>query len=221
MYHTLKTLYENVERNNPSVVENFNYLQKYCTDAYSETNGLPALNRGYKSIKWLSYVLREHLSREELEQAFVSVCEQFANDEEQLYNNIIESDVFKKHSNLFQHKKLDMSEYEIRPIGVFKVLINESANNITNRVFKQNLADIVIFRNDILQSAGVIFDSRSKTSVISYFDISAIHSKLNRRDNEKWSLVSTNLLVCGGAKGLNKTTITANEIYNLLEQNQI
>lgn len=221
MYHTLKSLYETSQKSNPELFENFRHLAKYCTDAYSEDNGLPPLNRGFRSLKWFCYVLRENLSQAQLESAFISVCEQFRDDESVLYNDITKSDAFNQYQEYFNRRLVNLSKFPVKNFNGFKILINESEENITNRVFKHNIADIIVFRNTIQQSAGIIFDQRGKSEVIKYFDVTAIHADLSKRKNEKWSLVGRNLIVCGGAKGVNKTCVSTDELMNLIYNHKI
>jgi hypothetical protein len=221
MHLSLKKLYERCERKSPELFGSFQHLKCYCTDAYSEDNGLPKdVNRSYKSLKWFVYVLREKIAESELEMAFNWLCNEVRDAEMTLYKDITTTDCYANYSKYFNAERVKLSDYVIKEVNGFKLLLNESEKNISNLVFKHRYADIVIFRNENYESAGIIFDERSPSNILDYFNVPAMFVELSERMDEKWTMVGRNLIVCGGSSGLNKTKIKIKQLIKLVEKHK-
>jgi len=216
-YYTLKQLYDITQKTDPDLLMRFERLKEYCYDAdelYHQVN----LNRGYKSLKWLIYGLRDKISPSELQMVFHNLLiESCMGNESLLYNNVLLLPTAKRYQKYIQKPKIDLSEFPIKQIGEWRILINEGEQNITGLVFKKDIAEIIIFRNDKLQSAGIVFNERD-TNVLSYFNVPKIFIELMKR-NEPWTIRGNNLIICGGPKAPeNKTSITTDELFELLKK---
>jgi len=209
MYHTLKTLYEWCSAHNPQLVQQFSQLKDYCYDA-DELNHKVFLNRGYKSLKWLIYTLRNQLLQKEIEMIFYyCLIEANLYGEQYLYDDVFKFGIVRQYSHLLKKPKLDLSQFPIIKIGGWKVLINKSDKIITNLVFKKRMADIIIFKNP-QNWAGIVFNERD-TNVLDYFDLVGILEELKLR-NEGWIRYGNNLIICGGPKAPDKTTTISTEL---------
>lgn len=218
MYHTLKTLWEWAAKHNPDLVSRFRHLADYCQEAdQMQKPKTGHLNRGHKSLKWLIYSLRDKLSEDELRQVFYyTLIECAVYSEEYLYNDVFVTKIAREHRHLLEKPEFNPEDYPIHQIGKWRVLVNETPANLTNLVFKRNVADIYVFRNAEKGWAGIVFDERSPRNVLAAFDIPAIFAALARR-NEPWIMIGKNLIICGGPKAPeNKTGITIPEMLKLL-----
>lgn len=219
MYHTLKTLYQHAQKHSPELLARFKMLKWYCEDSdelYHNVN----LNRGYRSLKWFIFTLRDKISSDKLEEAFYFALAECQNNEMRLYDDITSTKIY---FTLREHFKqdVDLSKHEIREIGRWRVLINRTTENITALAFKRKIADIIIFRNPVLLATGIVFNERD-SEVLNHFTVSKLFTALEKLEPGGWQMIGRNLIIKGGPKATGiKSAVTGEEIFELLKQNFI
>lgn len=227
MFHSLKSLYQHFAAHSPEAAAKFINLKDYCDDA-DEVFHAVNLNRGHRSLKWAIYSLREKIEQSELEALFVSLCNEAAlkNCESDLYDDILSFYAIRRYLKMLERPKFDLGEFDVRQIGKWRLLVNDSGMNLTSFIFNKNFADIIVFRNEDMQSAGVVFRAREgrnggKTGILDDFDVPRMFIELSKR-GEGWKLGKEgNLLACGGFKAPeNRTTITTKELVQLIERHR-
>lgn len=216
MYHTLKTLYENQSAKNPELLENFRHLEDYClyADQPDKPPGIQWLNTGYRSIKWFIYSLRNEIEPGELQNLFHRLLAEAAayRGEDWLYANILEFREAKPYKRLIKKPEFDIDDWPIEEINGWRVLINTTTQNITNFVFKDDWADIILVVSPQKHAAVILSYQRAGD-----VNLEGLYNTLLER-GEAWHMVNDNLIICGGPKAPEKTTdITIDELLELLK----
>lgn len=220
MLHTLKTLYQQTSKHYPALTEQFEDLREYCMDADGPTHSTQYY-RGYGSLKWFIYVMRSIREQREIEDLFYFLLAEAAGrqNEHLLYEDIFAFKTAKQHQDELKKAgvRFEIDDYDIIDIEGFRVLLNNSGQNVTNFIFRDDHADIILGRSRRWQSAAFIFSVTSPA--LKAFDVQALHEKTNSRNGEAWAAFGGNLVICGGPKSPeNKTTITMQEMIYLLKQ---
>lgn len=219
--HTCKSLWRCVRDKYPEIETYLPNTKKYCEDAERQQHLLKA-NRSFNSLKWAVYGLRESLQPKMLEAMFTSLLMEAAltGRESDLFNNVRSFKAFKPYEELVITPTIS-GETQTLPNGT-RLYINDSDFNLTSLIFNRELADVIVFRNS-KGHAGIIFRERDKdgndTGIVEKFHIPLIFSTLAKRQ-ESWSMVGRNLIICGGSNNpQNKTSITIEELVNILKDN--
>lgn len=228
MLHTLGSLYQYLDARFSEVASKTRFLKAYCEDADEVFHGVN-LNRGRKSLKWFIYSIRKSISQEALQTLFVAlISEAITKDKEMsLYENILTFESAKPYLFLASDRqfvlKREMKKIRFEEIGDWRAALYEGEEILTSFVFNEGIADILIFRNPSLCSAGVAFRTREgrdggETGILDDFDIEKLFLELSKR-NERWIIgKERNLLICGGFKRPeNATSILLDELSHLVK----
>lgn len=213
MHHTLKSLYENINAKHPDLTAKFRLLEDYCFETGSAKTDF--LNTGHKSLKWLIYGLRDELHPGELQDLFYNLLAEAAahRGEEWLYADINRFRNAKPYIRQIHKPIFDIDDWPVIEIYNLRTLINTTAQNITNLVFRDDWADMIIVRSPDRSGAYILnFGAAEKT------DITPLFQELDQR-NEGWIKINNNLLLCGGKKEPhNQTSLTINDLIELAKK---
>ena len=214
MLHTPKTLYQYIISRHPVLAQRFRMLADYCNET---GRGTDWLNTGHKSLKWFILGIREELHPGELQDLFHNLlCEAAAyRGEEWLYADINRFRVAKTYVRMIPKPEFDIDDWPVEIRGDVRILINTTSQNITNLVFRDDWADAILFRSPD-RSAGIVlsFQEAERKRI----NLPELHEKFKSR-GEPWALISENLLICGGKQTKGETSLTADELLNLLTTN--
>ena len=153
MYHSLKTLHQWAGKHYPALLDKFSDLSTYCQSENRETN----LNQGYNSLKWLVYTLRNEISSREVEDVFFyCLAEALFRKESYLYNSIRDARIVGKYSRYLKKKTINESEYELREINGWVIAVHNTGKNLTNVIFQQTTADLIIATTPAKRWAAIV-----------------------------------------------------------------
>jgi hypothetical protein len=158
------------------------------------------------------------LPEDELRQVFYyCLIECAVHGERYLYDDVFVTRIARQYRDQLAKPEFDPANYPIHQIGKWRVLVNETPQNLTNLVFKRGVADIYVFCHDGF--AGVVFDQRG-SDVLDHFSLGRLYFELLKaRPNEHWVYVGKNLIMCGGKKHPHrKTSISSKELLELIEK---
>lgn len=217
MYHTLKSLYNHTAKHYPKLTNEFDKLENYCYDA-DELHHQANYNRGYNSLKWFIYSLRPHVEKKQLEDVFFALLtECTCLHEDVLFDQITCLYTYDRYKHLIAGPLVQPEDLPTIEIRGWSVLINETSENITGLAFKRKVADVIIINDRKSKSAAYVFNERD-TSVLNDFDVNWLHDQLRAR-GEAWHKQGNNLLICGGPKFPENTTIILiSEMVELLKR---
>ena len=216
MIHNLTTLKQRETKRHPELVSRFRLLEAYTQTADNNANPPQAmyLNYGFRSLKWLIYSLRDKLPRKELQMLYHAlICEALARDmEEMMYANIFELDVGLHYAKQIPRPEFNIDDWPIININNRHALLNTTTQNITNLVFRDDFADMILVRSP-KQHAAVILSRETAREV----DLQPLYDALP--STEPWQRIGNNLLICAGPKFPDqKTGISMEELITLAEE---
>ena len=161
MKYNLKTLF--AIRHYPELqLKAMPFLEPYCLE--SDNTPKPESNYyyGFNSLKWLIYTIRdmpEHDNPKVFEVFFNIITEHFATDrpDADVQHKVLSYKAAFPYKSIKQAVLPNPSELPLLQVGQWLFCINDTPHAITSRIFKQTRADAIIFRNEDIRSAGIVY----------------------------------------------------------------
>ncbi len=177
----------------------FKNLAAYCTDSVEHQVILP---RGYNSLKWLIYKLRDQIDGRELEEAFSQILDEAKKlGESYLYYSITGLPTYAQYKHLVRHTSIDWTRFPVVSVGAYRVLINETEQHLTGLAFTQDRCDVIVFRNPELQSAGIVVRRD-----VDGIDMKLLCDHIQQQDPTSVWVRRKNMVRCGGPTRPKHTT---------------
>lgn len=220
MTHNLKTLYQHHQARNPDLIAQFQHLELYCTaetDAEHDRIRRLMLHTGYGSLKWFIYRLRYEIQQKQIETLFhhllLEALEQ--QGEGALYGGIKHFFAAELYWPKTGNPRFNIEEWPIININGLRTLINTTRESISYQVFRDDLADLIIIRND-LSHAVININLRAVARTEGW---EQLHTAL-LDTGELWNAPKPNIYLCGGPKRPKETTaLTTNDLIELCKLN--
>ncbi len=197
MCRTLNDLYGQMHKHAYPLINEA--LTQYCAES-----DIPEANRefnyfyGKNSLKWFIATLdAAQLDDEELYEAFyLLITEGKALGVDYLTNVSIAPQTFRKYKNYLKKQKPKFNKKELLnnfkklEFNGFKVVCNETEHNVTNLIFKELKADLILAVNPTQPQAAIIFNAAKVNTGL--FEYIKTQIKLRKED---WTIKGDNLLV--------------------------
>lgn len=223
MKHNLRTLYEWIVKHNPIISDPF--LERYCVEG-EKINKETSYFYGYNSLKWLIFSLRDEYDNRQLQKLFFSIATEYIaarKSPESIQFEILNYyGTVELKSKLKQKKSTDLSNVETIQIGRWKVAINESENNLTNLIMRNMQPDILVFRNQEKQAAGIALKTNGEIHINHQNAMKNIFNRLSEIE-PGWTALTDqkgiNLLINHGLPAGKSSSISVDELLSVINVN--
>lgn len=248
MKHNLTTLYDFTIRHYPELQNKaIPFLEPYCLESnLPASSDLPAsadlaasikpFHYGFNSLKWLIYTIRDlpaHDNHKVFEVFFNVVTEHLATDrpDTDIQHRILSYKAALPYKDMKKAMLPAPDELPFLKIGQWLFCINDTPYAITSRIFKQTRADAIIFRNEDIRSAGIVYRVVSPINTLTA-PKSELFMQLSKH-GVGWTAIldprlqQVNLIINPGHKAEGKnyfTDITVDELTEIVKnvyQNEI